>query len=778
MVGMGEEMPRFRLLRRILATTELVAVVTVVAVMLSALVVIAGGVVPAAVGPVDELLGPSPDLKNAVRAGLSEPSRVVAADGTVLGRFEPEERFLPIEADDIPESVRDAVLAAEDEAFLQHAGIDVVAIARAALTNLRNGGVEQGGSTITQQLVKNLFTGGDRSLDRKLDEAKVALQLERDYDKREILAAYLNTVFFGEGAIGVRAASRTYFRKPVEQLTLAEAAMLAGVIPAPSVYNPRRAPDAAEARRQLVLDRLLESGLASEEEVEAARPAPVVHPPRQPVEQYPYFLDYVRRWLLDTGRVSADELYQGGLTVETTLDPGLQDAALAASARHLPDPGHPSASVVVLDPRSGAVRALVGGRDWTEERVNLALGAKGGGSGQQPGSSFKPVVLALAYERGASSEDLVPAPQELAVGDEGHVIENYNHRGYGEVTLADAIRRSINTSFAGLGLELGLRDIAGLARDLGLTSIPTEGLGASLAIGAYEVSPLHMATAYGVFANDGLKVPARPVRRIVGPDGEVRQSWGTPNPTRVLAVDTARLVTHSLRGVIENGTGKAADLGRPAAGKTGTTNDYRDAWFVGYTPHLVASVWVGYAESNQPMRDVAGLRNVTGGSLPARIWHDVMTAAHHDLPAVAFEPAPVRPRNLPPTTTSTIPPTLPTLASTTTSTSTSTTTTTMPRSTTTAPPAPSSTEPPPTTTTTAQPTTTTTTVPKRPPSEDPPGPVDEPEPADEPDPEPTTTTTTTTTTTQPTTTTTTTTTTQPTTATEPPAEDDNDEPSP
>ncbi|MDQ4099371.1 MAG: transglycosylase domain-containing protein, partial [Chloroflexota bacterium] len=614
-----------------------------------AAILVAGGAVaalrtlPRPDPALDTILGTSPDLRRAVRKGLSEPTRVVAADGSVIGQFRPEERFVAIAPEDIPDAVLRAVLAAEDTAFLQHAGIDAEAILRASLANLKGGSVEQGGSTITQQLVKNLFTSGDQTLQRKLDEAKIALQLERDYTKREILAAYLNTVFFGEGAVGVRAAARTYFRKPVAQLNLSEAALLAGIIPAPSVSNPRVDPEGAEERRLRVLDRLAGSGLASLEEVEAARSQPpVVHPRPPDVARYPYFMDYVRRWLLERAGLPADMLYRGGLTVETTLDPSLQEASLATVHAHLPAPDDPSASVVVIDPSSGAVRALVGGRDWGREQVNLALGSFGGGSGRQPGSSFKPFILALAFERGASPLDVVPAPAEWPV-EEGHVVHNYSRRGYGEVTLAEAARRSINTSFVATALSLGVADVATLSRSFGLKGIPQpEEVGASLAVGAYEVAPLRMAAAYGAFAANGRRVDPRPVTRVIGPDGLVQHHWpGHPGPV-VIGDETARLVTDTLRGVITAGTGTAADFGRPAAGKTGTTDDYRDAWFIGYTPQLVASVWVGYTDGNRPMLDVEGVARVTGGSIPARIWRDVMSVAHADLPVADFPPPPER----------------------------------------------------------------------------------------------------------------------------------------
>jgi penicillin-binding protein 1A len=644
-----------RLLTRLGASLQLLIVTVVIAALLAAAGLRAiATVAPAATRVAAVVLGDAPPLDAAVRQGLSAPSKVLAADGSIIGRFRPEERYVPITADAIPEPVVAAVVAAEDAGFLHHAGIDVQAIARATIANLQHGGISQGGSTITQQLVKNLFTDGDRTIARKLEEARLALVIEREHGKREILAAYLNTVFFGEGAIGIRAAARTYFDKPVEQLNLSEAALLAGIIPAPTVYNPRVDPEGAEARRLEVLDRALESGLASLDEVRTARQQePMVVAPKRAVEAYPYFLDYVRRWLLDVEGVPGHDLYHGGLTIETTLDRRIQDAARGAVSARLPDPAGPSASVVVIDPKSGAVRALVGGRDWEHQRVNLALGRAGGGSGQQPGSAFKPIVLALAYERGASSQDLVDAPAALPVGDDGHVVRNYGRRGYGKVTLAEATRRSINTAFVSLATSLGLDDVARLARELGLTAVPETGVGPSLAIGAYEVSPLAMTSAYGAFANDGVRASPRPVRRIFDVTG-APITLRTPTEKQVLTKDAARLVSHTLRGVVDSGTGRGARLeGREVAGKTGTTDDYRDAWFVGYTPDLVTSVWMGHAASNAPMRDVAGVSRVTGGSIPARLWRDVMTVALEGVEPAPFPTPPRRPRRQPTTTSTT-----------------------------------------------------------------------------------------------------------------------------
>jgi penicillin-binding protein 1A len=627
-------------MRRLHALAGLLVVCLLSSLLVAASVVGASRFVAAkadAVAGLGDGLGPVPDLAAASRQ-FSQPSVVLAGDGAVLGRFVPEELHDPLAPDEIPETVAAAVVAAEDERFWLHPGVDVVALGRALLRNLRAGGVVQGGSTISQQLVKNVFTEGDRTLDRKLEELRIALQLERHHDKREILAAYLNTTYFGDGAIGIEAAARSFLRKPATELSLGEAALLAGLIPSPTDYNPRRNPGLAEDRRQSVLDRVAEAGTVAAEEIEAARAeVPAVHPRLPSVESHPYFLDYVRRWLIEVAGVSLAELRSGGLTIETTLDPALQAHALETVRAHLPHPADPAAAVAVVDPHSGEVRALVGGRDWQGEQVNLALGRLGGGTGRQPGSAFKAVVLALAYESGASPYDWLPAPAEYEL-EGGHIVHNYSRRGYGSMSIADATRWSINTAFTDLAISLGLDRVADLARRLGLSQIPPgSAVGPSLAIGAYEVSPLNMAAAYGAFAADGRPPFVHPVRRVLGPDGSVLHDWTAPEPAEpVIHPATARQVTSTLQGVIRSGTGTAAAFGRPAAGKTGTSSNYADAWFVGYTPQLAAAVWVGFADGIRPMHGIAGFSDVTGGSIPARIWRDVMRAAHAGLPVAGF----------------------------------------------------------------------------------------------------------------------------------------------
>ena len=711
--------------------------IALAALLVASVVATGASVASRAVPGAGQLLGEVPDLESAISREPSRPSLVLAADGSVIGRFRPEELYTPITADQLPANVVTALVAAEDQSFWEHAGVDVRGLTRALVENVKQGEIEQGGSTITQQLVKNLFTDGDRTIGRKIDEVKAALQVERHYTKREILAAYLNTAFFGEGAHGVEAASRTYFRESAKDLTLSQAALLVSVIPAPTAFNPRAQPEVAEARRLMVLDRIAEAGLEDQRSIEAAKTEiPVVHERRASIERYPYFLDYVRRWLVGVAGIDVEDLYSAGWTVETTVSPKMQNAAVAAARKHLPAPSDPWVAVVTVDRVTGEVRALVGGSNWQRSQVNLALGELGAGTGRQPGSAFKPFVLALAYESGASPQDVVGAPETVEVGD-GHVVHNYSLRGYGEMTLAEATHRSINTTFVEQGLALGLERVAAFARRLGLSSIPQRGVGPTLSIGTYEVSPLRMASAYAAFANDGTYVEPRPVLRILDARGEVVREFGIEHRA-VMAPETARLVTSTLRGVIDQGTGRAAAIGRPAAGKTGTTDDYSNAWFVGYTPELSTAVWVGRPEGNVPMRNVRGVSGVTGGSFPARIWRDVMVGALDGVPPADFPPPPARPPRVPPppevppeavpakpkpkpkpkpppppssvpttTTTTALPPTTTTTTTTAPPPTTTTTTTAPPPSTTT-----TTTAPPPSTTTTTtapQPSTTTTT---------------------------------------------------------------------
>ncbi|MDE0803447.1 MAG: transglycosylase domain-containing protein [Acidimicrobiales bacterium] len=582
------------------------------------------------------------DLSAAVARADSRSSVVLDADGAVIGRFNPEEFHRPLAVGEVPAVIEDALLASEDTTFRDHNGFDAVAIARAFATNLVSGDIEQGGSTLTQQLAKNLFTGADDSLDRKLEELQVAVDLEAHFTKDEILAAYANEVFLGNGLFGFEAAARSYFGKPAADLTLSEAALLVGVLPAPTARDPRANPQAAEAARTVVLERVRATGRAEDDDIAAALDeAPTVLAPQPAVENWPYYLDYVRRYLLDEDRIDPDLLYGGGLTIETGLVPEQQFTALVAVQQHIPEDAGPEGAAAVIDVQTGLVTALVGGRSFDDEQVNLALGRFGGGSGRQAGSSFKPFVLAAAIEAGHRPTDRIAAPAEYlpTTVDDPKPVRNFSERGHGVVTLVEATTRSINTAYVSLTEVVGAAAVRDVATRVGVESLP-DGVGPSIGIGAYETSPLEMATAYAAFADDGRRVDVGPVRRVLAPDGGVIADF-TPVPPaeRPQAIDTevARQVNGVLVENVNRGTATRAQIGRPAAAKTGTSDEYANAWLVGHTPQYAMAVWVGDPAGNIPLRDVAGYARVTGGSIPALIWHDVMAAIHATLPIEPFE---------------------------------------------------------------------------------------------------------------------------------------------
>jgi penicillin-binding protein 1A len=575
----------------------------------------------------------------------SRVSTVYAVDGSPIGEFKEAESRVVIPPDQIPKTMKIAVVASEDHEFYNHSGVDWRGIVRAFWADVQHRSLKQGGSTITQQLSKNLYTDGERTITRKAKEALIAAQVERVLSKDEILAKYLNTVYMGDSVFGVEAAAQSYFKKPAKDLTLSEAALLAGVLPAPSLYSPRSHAAAAESRRNEVLDRVQKYGLASPEEVAKARAEkPKIFPPPGVVGRYPYFLDYLRIYLLEVKKYDPELVFRGGLRIETTLDPHLEEEAQKILKKTLPNPKDPEAALVSVEPQTGFVRTLVGGTDWNDSKVNLALGRLGGGSGRQAGSAFKPFVLARAFEAGVTPKKTYSAPSCITPRGFTAQVCNYEGGSYGSADLNRAMAKSINTVFVQLIVDVGIRQTAELAKRLGITSIdlnkPVYG---GIAIGTQEVSPLDMSSAFGVFAARGLRAEPTPVLKITQRDGSVLEDNTTEDrTTRVLEEPVADNVNKVLTGVIEAGTGTAAKIGRPAAGKTGTSEEYQNAWFVGYTPVLSTAVWMGYKEGNIPLRGIHGVGSVAGGTWPARMWHDFMTEAMKGIPPTEFtQPAPI-----------------------------------------------------------------------------------------------------------------------------------------
>jgi len=587
------------------------------------------------------LLGPLPEKE---ARPLSLRSQIRAADGTLLATLFEENR-VQLAGSAIPQIMKNAVVAVEDARFYEHAGVDAKAIARAAITNWRRGETVQGGSTITQQLAKMMyFPDAQRTLKRKLAEARVAMRLEREYAKDELLAMYLNRAYFGSGAYGIGAAAETYFRTNAMKLALAQVALLAGVIRSPESLNPFDEPQAALARRAYVLRRMRQEHMitVTQETAAAAQPLGLTKR-RAPLGtvRSPYFVEFVKQQVLADEAFGATEaeraqtLFGGGLQITTTLDRRMQEAAEAAVANVLNRPGDPEAGVVAIDPRTGAVRAMVGGRDFATAQFNLAYQGR-----RQPGSAFKPFVLAAALEEGIRPDKRYgSSPTTLRYGPNNAYswkVNNYDGRGRGFITLRQGMINSVNGVYARLVLDVGPDKVVDAAHRLGITSeldpIPSIALG-GLRVG---VSPFEMASAYSTFANLGVHMPGHGVARAVGPEGKTVFDDKKLEGTQAVDPGVAYTINDVLQDVVRQGTGRRAALGRPLAGKTGTTQEYHDAWFVGYTPDLVTAVWVGYRRGQVSMRNVRGVR-VVGGTFPSQIFKAFMTTALKDVPEHEFE---------------------------------------------------------------------------------------------------------------------------------------------
>jgi penicillin-binding protein 1A len=587
------------------------------------------------------ILGPLPEKE---ARPLALRSQIRAADGTLLATLYEENR-VQVDAKDIPPVVKDAVVAVEDARFWHHSGIDAKAIARAALANLAHGTTVQGGSTITQQLAKMMyFPDAERTFKRKLAEARVALRLEHTYSKDQILTMYLNRAYFGSGAYGIGAAAETFFHTRPMSLTLAQASLLAGVIHAPQSLNPFDAPKAATARRAYVLRRMREESLITPAQEAAAAREPLNLTTRRPplgTLRYPYFVEFVKQQILadpafgENEAQRAQTLYGGGLQIITTLEPKLQDAAEAAVAKVLDHGGDPDAALVAIDPKSGAVRAMVGGRNYATEEFNLAYQGR-----RQPGSAFKPFVLAAALEQGIRPDArYASSPTTLHYGPGNAYswpVNNYDGRGRGVITLRDGMINSVNGVYARLVLDVGPSSVVDVAHRLGITS-PLDPL-PSIALGGLRVgvSPFQMASAYSSFANLGVHMPGHGVARALDASGKEVFTDSTLRGTRAIDPGIAYTINDVLQDVVRKGTGRRAALGRPMAGKTGTTEEYHDAWFVGYTPDLVTAVWVGYRKAQISMRHVRGV-TVVGGTFPSQIYKAFMNVALEGVPPHEFE---------------------------------------------------------------------------------------------------------------------------------------------
>lgn len=570
---------------------------------------------------------------------LPATTRLVAADGSALADLNGTQRREPVALASLPPQVAHAVLAAEDANFYHDAGIDPTGIVRAAINDVRGKKV-QGGSTIDQQLAKLNYTGGRRSVFRKLAEVLYVAKLEHKYSKNELLERYLNQVYFGDGAYGISAAAQTYFGVPPEQLTAAQAATVAGKIRAPERLDPRSHPHEVTVRRDEVLRSMHKRHWLTKADLKAALATPVSVIPAVPAAPSiaPHFVQYVEREAagLDvlgaTPEARASQLFTGGYTIETTIDPKVYNAASAAVKNHLGAPGDPAAAVVSIQPGDGAIRSLFGGLNFDQHQFDPASQGL-----RQPGSSWKVFDYLAMLGDGVDPRSILPAPQQTTVncaGQPPYQVHNFEGEAPGWATVDDALAQSVNTVFAELVAKVGPDNVMRAAESAGIP--PRNLANCAVALGGLSkgVSPLEMAAAYATFAAKGIYAQPYSITTIKDRHGNVIYTHAVK--TRP-AFDSREVgvLTSALTGVVNHGTGVAANIGRPVAGKTGTTENYGDAWFVGYVPQLATAAWVGYVNGVHPMTNVHGIA-VAGGTYPAQIFADTMKAALDGVPPAAL----------------------------------------------------------------------------------------------------------------------------------------------
>jgi penicillin-binding protein 1A len=568
------------------------------------------------------------DLDQLRPVEIGQNSFVYAVDNSLLGSIPAERNRQPVPAKKISKWMPAATVAIEDRRFYDHNGVDVEGIARAALKNLSEQRVVEGGSTITQQLVRNLYISRERTVERKLKEACLAIKLDRRWSKARILTSYMNQVYYGNHAYGVEAAARTYFSVPARALKLEQAALLAGLTQAPTTYDPFLHPERALARRDEVLRAMFATraitssqyNVAVAERDLALKPGKLYQRIREP-----YFFSYVYNELVK--EYGGATVRSGGLRVYTTVDRRLQIAARRAIKDTLPYKTDPSSAVVSIDPRNGAIRAMVAVTPSSaKNQYNLVSQGR-----RQAGSTFKTFVLTAAVERGVNpdttyyrSQPFVYQPDPLT---EPWEVETYSKSYLGSTSISRATLSSDNTVYAQLTLDLGPENVAAVARKMGVT-VPSNEIVPAMGLGAISVSPLDMASAYATLAAGGIYSEPMAIRKVVLPGGKEDEDvdWGKAKRKRVLADWVAAEVTRILEDNVYSGTGVGAQIGRPVAGKTGTTDNHADAWFAGFTPQLETVVWVGYPQAQIPMENVHGI-SVAGGTFPADIWRRFMLVA-------------------------------------------------------------------------------------------------------------------------------------------------------
>jgi penicillin-binding protein 1A len=564
---------------------------------------------------------------------------VFADDGELIAEFYMENRY-PVTLDRVPEHVRNAFLSVEDPRFYSHAGIDLFGVSRAMIHNIRVGRVEQGGSTITQQLAKLLFLNPERTYSRKIKEALLALQIEKRYSKDEILTMYMNQVYMGSGTYGIEAASRAYFGKSIEDVNISEGAMLAGIPQAPSRHSPIKDPERALKRRHHALTRMMVEGYITEEQMLEADSEPLTTGEPLVVDtKAPYLVEYIRQMLED--RYGTSRLYKGGLNIYTTLNLGLQSLAEEVLVKGLDevDKRHPrkdgvkvQGGLLAIDPHTGHIKAMVGGTDYEVSQFNRCTQAK-----RQPGSAFKPIVFAAAMEKGYRPEDVVldiPVSYTGSNEDDLWMPANFDKLFEGPVTLRRSLARSINVVCVRLLEDVGISKTIDIARKLGVKADMPPYL--PLALGAADMTLLEVTGAYAALDNYGIYIEPTAILKITDRDNHIIDEYN-PKSNEAVSATTAAAVTDMLVTVVQHGTGwKAKELGRPVAGKTGTTSDYQDAWFVGYIPSVALGVWVGH-DDHKPIGKLE-----TGSRAALPIWVDFMKGyiKKMEVPPQPFPPLP------------------------------------------------------------------------------------------------------------------------------------------
>lgn len=577
-----------------------------------------------------------PDIKHLEDYQPPLTTVVYADNGEVLGEFFTERRYF-VSLDQIPPYLIKAFIAAEDERFYEHKGLDWLGMLRALITDIKEMAIVQGGSTITQQTVKSLLLSHERTISRKAREIMLAYLLEKRLSKDEILTIYLNQIYFGHGAYGVEAAARTYFGKHVWELNLAEAALIAGLPKGPGYYSPYKNLSKAKARQHYVLNRMVTCGYISKEEAEIAYNMPLKL--KRINYSYPacaYFLEYIRQYLIK--KYGYKLTYQGGLSVYTTANIDMHEVAQKAllrgieelKKRHLDEKGNPEGALLCLETNTGFIKVMIGGKDFKKSQFNRAVQAC-----RQPGSAFKPIIYAAALDKGYTPASIIYDYPIIFVeeNEKDKSIKvwrphNYEGRFYGKTSLREALVHSRNTVTVRLLNNIGIKYAINYARKLGITSPLNPDL--SLALGSNCVSLLELTTAYAVFANQGQYLRPIAITKIIDAKGHILEE-NLPQPQPVISADTAYIITNILADVIKKGTGRRVRrFKRPVAGKTGTTNDYTDAWFIGYTPYYVTGVWIGY----DTLKSLG--EHETGGKAAAPIWLYFMKEVEKELPIKPF----------------------------------------------------------------------------------------------------------------------------------------------